>query len=392
MKRKFFYSFVLIILILISAMLYSIDFSYITSLPNSFYLSTEEIAKEKENTKGFLSLDIGEETLTSNLSSKERIVTYKLFGFIPIKKIVAKILPEEYVYVGGNAIGISLKLNQCLVVSKSLGKDINENTLKEGDLIYKINGKEVNSLEEISSEIENSNGEVQVEYFHKNDLKSSKLVTYKDYNGEQKIGFTIKDDIKGIGTLTYINSETGKFGALGHEICDNVNQIEIIDGGIYDCKMLGIEKGEINKPGQLKCVFIENQNKQGEVNINSPFGVYGKINDMSLIDKNLSVKLGGRLSVKPGNAKIVSSVSGIREEYDIEIIRVYNQNCEKDKSFVFRVIDDRLINLTGGIVQGMSGSPILQNGKMIGAVTHVFTSDPTKGYGVYSDWLIENNP
>lgn len=373
-------------------MLYSIDFSYVTSLPNSFYVSEDEIAKEKERTNGFLSLDIGEETSTSNSSCNEKVITYKLFGFIPVKKIVAKILPEEDVYVGGNAIGISLKLNQCLVVSKSsFGKDINLNTLKTGDVIYKINDKEVNSLEEVSNEIEKSNGEVIIQYYHDNNLKISKLITILDCDGEQKIGFTIKDDIKGIGTLTYINAETGKFGALGHEICDNVEQIEIVDGGIYNCKMLGIEKSEINNPGQLKCVFVDGKDRQGDININSAFGVYGEITDLSIIDKNLSVKLGGRLSVKPGKAKIVSSVSGIREEYDIEIIRAYNQNSEKDKSFVFRVTDERLINLTGGIVQGMSGSPILQNGKMIGAVTHVFTADPTKGYGVYSDWLIENN-
>ena len=136
-------------------------------------------------------------------------------------------------------------------------------------------------------------------------------------------------------------------------------------------------------------VFVK-KDINGTVSLNTKYGIFGKLNENeNLVDKNLKLQLGGRLSVKPGKAKIISSVSGIREEYDIEIIKANYQSVSDDKSIFFRVKDERLINLTGGIVQGMSGSPIIQNDKIIGAVTHVFLSDPTKGYGVYTDWMIE---
>ena len=138
-------------------------------------------------------------------------------------------------------------------------------------------------------------------------------------------------------------------------------------------------------------MFSKGDKTKGELEKNTRYGVFGKLTDCeNLIDENLSSKIGGRLSVSPGKASIISSISGIREEYEIEIIKASYQSKADDKSIVFRVKDKRLIELTGGIVQGMSGSPILQNGKLVGAVTHVFTADPTKGYGIYSDWMVLN--
>ena len=167
------------------------------------------------------------------------------------------------------------------------------------------------------------------------------------------------------------------------------NTVPVTNGKIYKCELLGIEKGKRNKPGQLRCVFTENYASDGCVESNGKFGVKGVLEkDSALIDKNKTAKLAGRFSVKPGKAKIVSNVSGISEEYDIEIIKASYQKNANEKSLVFRVVDKRLIDLTGGIVQGMSGSPIMQDGKIVGVVTHVFTSDATKGYGVYVDWMV----
>ena len=201
----------------------------------------------------------------------------------------------------------------------------------------------------------------------------------------------MRDDVSGIGTLTYVNKQTNAFAALGHAITDNDNDVDVAGGSVYNCKLLGIDKGEKNNPGQLRCMFLQSDEVKGEIYKNTKYGVYGRIDNLEgLVDPNLTLKLGGRLSVKPGKAYIVSSVSGIREEYEIEIIKASYQAKANDKSLVFRVKDRRLLELTGGIVQGMSGSPIVQNGKLIGAVTHVFMADPTKGYGVYSDWMVEN--
>ena len=181
------------------------------------------------------------------------------------------------------------------------------------------------------------------------------------------------------------------FAALGHAITngEDENRIPITDGKVYSCSTLGIVKGEKNKPGELKCYFVDKDEK-GDISKNTKYGIYGKLTDTNdLIDNNLTMNIGGRFSVKPGKAYIMSSVSGLLEEYEIEIIKANYQSQNNGKSIVFRVTDKRLLNLTGGIVQGMSGSPIIQNDKIVGTVTHVFISDASKGYGVYCDWMLE---
>ena len=376
-----------------SITLYSNDFAYIYNLPNEFYANLEELEESNNSSRfgGFVSLDIDKETQTSGKKYKERVVVFKLFGFIPIRKIVAKILPEQEVFVGGNPIGISLTFDKAIVVSKSeFGNTFaNLNHFKEGDVISKVNGNEINSLDELSIAIENCRSDtIEIEYYRNDKKFDISIPILKDNSGNYKLGLTVKDGVSGIGTLTYVNSQTGEFGALGHELCENTNQMKVVEGSLYDCTMLGIEKGKANNPGQLRCVFVGGKNEKGEIKESNKFGIFGNITDYDeVVDRNLTMKLGGRLSVNPGKAKIISSISGIREEYEIEIVRVFNQNDKKDKSFMFRVTDERLLDLTGGIVQGMSGSPIVQNNKIVGAVTHVFTSDPTKGYGIYTDWM-----
>ena len=396
LKKKLFYFISLSLLLFVAVTIFSVDLPSIFSLPNSFYLNLDEINEANTQNKfgSFVDLTIEEETITSNEKTGEKVVTFKLFGFIPIRKIVAKILPEEEVFVGGNPIGIYIMTNNGIVVSQSeFGKQKHKaSNFKEGDVITKINGKDVRCLDDISKFINDSEEkEAIVEYVRDNKIKTKNIQKIKDDSGEYKLGLTVRDDISGIGTLTYVNTKTREFGSLGHPICNNADIIKMSDGTIYDCKLLGIDKGEANNPGQLNGVFIDGKNVKGEIKKSNNFGIYGTINDLSILDTNKTAYLGGRLTVTPGKAKIISSVSGIREEYEIEIIKTYNQNSEHDKSFVFRVTDKKLLSLTGGIVQGMSGSPILQNGKVVGAITHVFTADPTKGYGIYTDWMICNN-
>ena len=201
----------------------------------------------------------------------------------------------------------------------------------------------------------------------------------------------MKDYVSGIGILTFVNSKTGEYGALGHAILEESggNIVPVSSGNVYACNLIGITKGEKNNPGQLRCVFVQNSKNKGTIEDNDKFGITGVMNNLDgLVDENLTAKIGGRFSVTPGKATIVSDISGIKEEYEIEIIKANYQKKANDKSLIFRVKDKRLLNLTGGIVQGMSGSPIMQNGKIVGAVTHVFLSDPTKGYGVYTDWMV----
>ena len=239
---------------------------------------------------------------------------------------------------------------------------------------------------------ENNGRRVALTILRANKIFVCEVVPEKDsQTGEYKIGLWVKDDSSGIGTLTFVKKSDNRFGALGHAITDYETGVEIPveEGNIYRCSLIGINRAEKNTPGELRCIFLQGVNDKGSIEKNTKFGVYGNVTELeNIVDNNLTAEVGSRMAVKTGKAFIVSAVSGVREEYEIEIIKTSYQPESDDKSFVFRVTDPRLLTLTGGILQGMSGSPILQNGKLIGAVTHVFVSDPTKGYGIYADWMV----
>ena len=398
MKRKKIF---LALFIFASIMTILFNFSGINkvlNLPDEFYTNIDEVSQaNKEETFGkFIKLSMDKGLSTSSEGESEKNVTVKLFGIIPIKKIKAKILPEEEVYIGGVPVGMSLTSQGAVVVSDYVVDCQNlqvqkNNFFKVGDIITSIDNKTISSLEDIDKVLSNVQQEnVNVEYIRNNQAKSGNIGLIKDSEGRYKLGIWARDDFSGVGTLTFVK-KNNTYAALGHAITNGQddNVIPMQEGSLYSCSLVGVNKGQKNKPGELKCVFVKN-NERGDIQKNTQFGIYGFLdNSDGLIDQNVTAILAGRLSVKPGKAKIISAVSGIREEYEIEIIKANYQDKHADKSLVFRVTDPRLIELTGGIVQGMSGSPILQNGKLVGAVTHVFLSDPTKGYGVYSDWMLE---
>ena len=233
---------------------------------------------------------------------------------------------------------------------------------------------------------------VNLKVLRKDKTIDIKLKPAKDMESNNyKLGLWVKNNASGVGTLTFVD-QNKNFGALGHPITDyeTGSVIPVQDGKIYNCSLVGITKGERGKPGELKCLFLQGKNSKGSVSKNTNSGVFGDIKDSTnIVDENKKAIVGNRINVKPGKAYIVSSVSGVREEYEIEIIKANNQKQKSDKSIIFRVKDKRLLSMTGGIVQGMSGSPILQDGKIIGAVTHVFLNDSTKGYGIYIDWMLQ---
>ncbi len=392
-----------IVLFSLLFLLNNVSFSKIFSLPDKFYVSYDEVAKsnlEKDFGK-LVGISLkNEDVATGQDKTGDGEMLFKLFGFIPIKKIDVKILPEEEVFVGGSPIGLKMQSDGAVVISNSIvmpetSKVVKNQNFRIGDVIKSIDGKEIHCADDIINVLQNADkDQVSVVYQNANQNKEKQVSLIKDSNGKYKIGLWVKDDFAGVGTLTFVSKEDGKnqFGALGHPITNgqNENIIPIIGGEVYSCSLVDIAKGEANNPGELRCVFVE-KDKQGSFNKNTSVGIFGDLDSLSdLVDYNRTALLGGRLSVKPGKAKIVSKVSGILEEYEIEIIKTAYQSKSADKSLVFRVTDKRLLKLTGGIVQGMSGSPIIQNDKIVGAVTHVFVSDPTKGYGVYSDWMLEN--
>lgn len=388
MKRK--------ISICVLCFLLLISFVFISSVleldtfEDGFLTDDEEI--EEANVKGlfgpFVRADLRKSKKVSSQNEKNGQVVFKLFGFLPVKTISVRILDESDYYVGGAPIGLSINTEGVIVFDSEA--DCLAKNVKEGDIIQEIDGKKVENLAEISDYLQKTEDDVQITLLRQNKLLKTKAKTYEE-DEKKKLGLWVRNDIAGIGTLSFVNAKTLRYGALGHAMVENLggNIVPVTNGKIYQCELLGIEKGRKNKPGQLRCVFTENSIQEGDVESNGKFGIKGTLEEKSqIIDKNRVAKLGGRFSIKPGKAKIVSNISGISEEYDIEIIKTSYQRKANEKSLVFRVVDKRLIEMTGGIVQGMSGSPIMQDGKIVGVVTHVFTSDSTKGYGVYVDWMI----
>ena len=319
----------------------------------------------------------------------------KLFGFLPIKSIDAVIEEKREVYLGGIPLGFSINTKGLIVVGEnSISKSKKgKSPFRTGDIITKINNVVIEEASDIKNILSSTNGDkITINILRKGEEKE--IIAFPSYDeelGEFKLGLWVRDDAQGIGTLTFVTKE-GDFGALGHSINDYETGVEIPvkDGGIYLCNLVGINKAEKGKPGELRCLFSQTKNAEGNITKNTKCGVFGETGSEDIVDVNLTAEVGNRMLVKLGKAQIISSISGIRESYDIEIIKTNYQSLSGDKSFVFRVTDKRLINISGGIVQGMSGSPILQNGKIIGSVTHVFLNDATKGYGVYIDWMMEN--
>lgn len=380
----------------------------IFSLKDEMLITYSDIDNiNKDDTFGsFVSASIDDKVVqVGNEKMTVSKLIFKLFGFIPIREIDVEISDGKLLYLGGTPVGFAIDIDGLLVLGNSAIEGeygsvdvLEKSNLKVGDIITEINGVEVDSLEDITKIIEDEkyNGEeLNVKGIRKKEIFETKLKPALDVDsGKYKLGLWVKNEASGVGTLTYVEHETDKFGALGHPITDFETGavVPAKSGKVFNCSVVGLSKGEKGTPGEMKGVFMQGKNSKGSIEKNTESGVFGKITDKStLVDINKSAEVGGRLSVRPGKATLVSSITGVCENYEIEIIKANYQPKSSDKSFVFRVVDERLLDITGGIIQGMSGSPIMQNGKIIGAVTHVFVSDPTKGYGIYIDWMLEKN-
>ena len=295
----------------------------------------------------------------------------------------------KQVILGGEIVGFEYAPCGVLVVSVNEQSD---KLLKVGDLIKAVDDEKVSNSSQISSIINKKNGEqvklnilregkeMDVDFVPRYDLLMKKFV----------LGVWVKGSISGVGTITYINPSTGYFGSLGHPITTNGhNYLPVKEGKIYSCDVVGITKGFRGNPGAVKGVILKSH-PLGKVLKNTEYGVFGTADVSKKLKKQPKlVDVGGKKSIKPGNAQIYCSLNdGEIGEYDIQIIKTNYQDVSNGKSFVFKVTDKNLISKTGGIVQGMSGSPIVQNGKLVGAVTHVFTNDSTKGFGIYIDWML----
>jgi stage IV sporulation protein B len=325
------------------------------------------------------------------------------FAGIPVKKVDVNVLKDFRVKPGGQSIGVKLNTVGVLVVGHHLvntedGKKSPGEIagIKIGDIITEINGNKIEKMTDVAPFVQSAgqSGEALDMVISRESGKfKTKLTPLKD-KGENsyKLGLYIRDSAAGIGTMTFVHPQSKKYGALGHVISDMDTKKPIVveDGQIVRSTVTSIEKGSNGDPGEKLARFSSDREIVGNITKNSPFGIFGVLNKElknGIMDKPLPIALSHQ--VKEGPAKILTVVNDDRvEEFEIEIVSTIPQKFPATKGMVIKVTDPKLLEKTGGIVQGMSGSPIIQDGKLIGAVTHVFVNDPTSGYGVHIEWML----
>lgn len=324
-------------------------------------------------------------------------MTLSVMG-IPIKNVKVSVLPNQEVVPCGVSVGVRINTDGVMVLGLGSVKAIDgkeyspsENILKPGDMILEVNNTPIDSKETLMNIIEN-NDKLNIKIRRKEQEMNVELNSVKGEDNKNKIGAWVRDSTQGIGTLTYYNKETKDFGALGHGIVD-VDTKEIMqvkDGKIMRSEIAGTKQSEKGSPGEL-LGEIKNKNSIGNITLNTEMGIYGKITDENFLENKTPIPIGLKNEVEIGKATILSNISGSKvEEFDIEIVSINKYNINSSKSMVIKITDPDLLSKTNGIVQGMSGSPIIQNGKIIGAVTHVFINEPEKGYGIFIENMLKN--
>lgn len=322
-----------------------------------------------------------------------------LFGSVPVKEVNINFDERREVIPGGTPFGIRIYTNG-LVVAKTTEiqtADGNKNPANEagiqcGDIILSVNGEPLRTNEQLLKCVENSGGEsIKIEAEHNNEKYTARIKPVKDsIQNKYKIGLWVRDSCAGIGTMTYTDPETGMFGGLGHGICDSDSGslMPLDHGDIVSASISSVKKSTCGSPGALSGYFTDSE-PIGTLISNGEHGVYGSV---SRPVSGKTVPVAYKQEIKKGKAKILSTIDGTRPEYyDIEIEDVSynsNNNC---KNMVIKVTDKNLLNKTGGIVQGMSGSPIIQNNMLVGAVTHVFVNDPTHGYAIFAETMLSQS-
>ena len=304
----------------------------------------------------------------------------------------------QYLYLGGFPAGFTLKTTTVEVIgicdvmtSEGLTSPAKKCGIKSGDIIEKINGIGINSAEDINKVLAEDFKSFNINIKRDNEELNFDIDPVKDMaNGTKRLGILVKDTINGIGTVTYVDALNKKFASLGHPVTDLQNNLVEINGGsVYGCIVYDVKKGVKGTPGELKGAF-ESGKIIGKATKNCSCGIYGDLSDKFNFSKLTKIEKGSVDDAKIGKAYIYTSVYGNEtKKYEISIVKTDKHNKD-NRNYVIKVDDKELLEKSGGIVQGMSGSPIVQNGKIIGAVTHVFINDPARGYGISIDNMLNS--
>ncbi|MCX7696036.1 MAG: SpoIVB peptidase [Caloramator sp.] len=386
------------LVLFIILILFTFLMSYINQLPSSITV-TKDIKNYKLSKINIIKLSTKDLDSVSS-QNKSSIKGYvKLFGLVPIKEVTINFNRDRKVYAGGHSIGVKLYTEGILVVGFS---DIETNNgrkespailanIQIGDMITEINGKRIKYVKDLSEEIAKSNGNsLNLKIKRKDRYINTTINPVLNKNNQYKLGMWVRDSTSGIGTLTFVDPKLKKFAALGHPIndIDTGQLLNVREGSIYKAKVIDITKGEKGKPGELRGAFSEDD-EIGSLTKNTVCGIYGSIKNINDFVKSESKQyiIASQSEIKEGPAKILVEVDEDVKEYNINIEKVNKQNSANSKSMVIRITDKALIEKTGGIVQGISGSPIIQDDKLVGAVTHVFVNRPDMGYAIYAEWM-----
>ena len=370
----------------------------ITFLPNEVTL----FGNEELNLKTILGVNTSQIATVSNENINKTKVEVNLFGLVNVKDIDVISIDNYKVVPVGKIIGLKLYTNGVLIVGMTEVENINNiklkpyetENIKEGDTIIKVNNIEVTSIEDLQKIINSSSGkEVELTLVRNGEILTCKVLPAEVEKNQYKLGLWVKDAATGVGTISFYEPETKRFAALGHGITDSDTDrlIDIDSGEIVTSKIISIQKSESGEAGELKG-SIAGQGTIGEVEKNTQFGIFGKLNNLSKlnIDVNESFDVALRNEIQLGKAKIRCTLDeGITKDYDIEIERVFINNNENNKSMQIKIIDPELMEKTGGIIRGLSGAPIIQNNKFIGAVTNVLVNDPQRGYAIFGDMMVK---
>jgi stage IV sporulation protein B len=387
----------------------------ITLLPNSVII----FEGEELNLKTVVGLKIKRANGTnmpviqaSNLGESEQSSKYEtagtfelnlnLFGTIPVKEIDVNVIPKTKVVPMGNLIGAKLYTSGVLVVGMSeiQGDDQQKHKpyegsgIEEGDMIVEMDSKKIANTDELVETVNSSKGKViQIKYVRNDETITTSIQPIKSEDNEYKLGLWVRDAAAGVGTLTFYEPSTGKFAALGHGIVDvdTGDIINIANGELVTSNLVAIKKGEKGTPGEIKG-SIDSGVTIGNISKNTNFGVFGLVSNKNNLNLNgaKEYEVALRSEIQTGEAEIICELENEKkEQYKIEISKIYTSNNYDNKSMMIKITDERLLQKTGGIIQGMSGSPIIQNGKFVGAITNVLVSDPTTGYAIFGDLMVK---
>lgn len=373
------------------------------NFPLRFY--SENQSKNHERTvKTFFKQNL----VLNSIQAHRYAIEFKLFGKIPIKEMQVEIVAPPKVIPCGQAIGVVLSTRGVVIVGHVPVTGLDQKKyypaqnagLKAGDILLKLNDQPLNHVEEVEEILKKADGSIiSLTIKRKGQIITKKIkpvLARKGMEQRYMLGLFIEDPAAGVGTLTFYHPKSGGYGGLGHQISNfgGKNGFTFQQGEIVLASINGIRAGLPGKPGEKIGVFNSSQTAIGTISKNCRFGIYGIINDLatSYIQNGFAqaIPVAYSSEISTGTAEIYTVLNGTNvEKFKVNIIKVYQQRFPKDKGLIIKVTDSRLLKLTGGIIQGMSGSPIIQKGKLVGAVTHVFVNDPSKGYGVLAEWMFE---